>query len=230
MDCHGLLGLFQRANYNVLMWFWTLLFSLQVCSSLGMKGRFLGAVCQRRPRPILYVVTVIKDLWSAVRAEGDPGRRNTETDMILLEQDLAARPLLLPNSCWEDRSRRRATPHRPLPQIRGAFWGPRPEHGPGCFMLGRFHNIPNPISKLTRIFPCLDWLWSSVIPFIEGLDKERCSSIEEGLEPAGGMHQRGGLFPFGGGTSRLKDAVTWKSNMHGSWGGEKACTSCIFRM
>lgn len=155
MDCHGLLGLFQRANYNVLVWFWTLLFSLQVCSSLGMKGRFLGAVCQWRPRPILYIVTVIKDLWSAVRAEGDPGRRNTETDVILLEQDLAARPLLLPNSCWEDRSRRRATPHRPLPQIHGAFWGPRPEPGPGCFMLGRFHNIPNPISKLTRIFPLL---------------------------------------------------------------------------
>lgn len=137
------------------MWFWTLLFSLQTFSSLGMKSGFLAAVCQQWPRPISYVVTVIKDLWSVVGAEGDPGRRNAEIGPVLLERDPAARPLVLPNSWWEDGSRRRAAPHRPLPQIHGPFWGPRPEHGPGCFMLGRFHNILNSISQLTRIFPPL---------------------------------------------------------------------------
>lgn len=84
VDCHGPLGLFWRPNYKILMWFWTLLFSLWMCSSLGIKSGFLAAVCWLQKCTISYVVTAIKNVWPAVGEEGDPGGRRAETGQFLL--------------------------------------------------------------------------------------------------------------------------------------------------
>lgn len=120
--CYGLLGLFRRANYKILMWFWTLLFSLWMCSNLGIKSGFLAAVCQLQKCMLSYVVAVIKNIWSAMGEEGDPERRKVERpDSFFCCSGWGPKLPGLSHaaySCWEDHSRWRICPlqHCPLQQ------------------------------------------------------------------------------------------------------------------
>ena len=170
VDCPGHLGLFRRANYKILMWFWTLLFSLWICSSLGIKSGFLAAVCQLQKCTILYVVTAIKNIWSAVGEEGDPGRRKAETGQFLLLS------LRRTQACCQILAGRITPGRRWLHTVLSC----KPTVPFGDHILSMvlvmmcwsgfiIHLNPYRNSLPPGFFPLLYWLQSSVVPFIEGL-------------------------------------------------------------
>lgn len=177
VDCHGLLGLFWRANYKIPMWFWTLLFSLQIRSSLGIKSGFLAAVCQLQKCTISYVVTAIKNVWSAVGEEGDPGRRKAETSQFLLlsrRRTQAARSLL----CCQIPAGRIAPGGACLHTVLSCKpMVPFVDHILSTVLVmcwcGFIICLNQYCSSLQPKFvPLLHWLQSSVLPFIEGLEVE----------------------------------------------------------
>lgn len=208
VDCHRLLGLFWRAKYKILMWFWTLLFSLRMCSSLGIKNGFLAAVCQLPKRTILYVVTAIKNVWSAVGEEGDPRRRKAETGQFLLlsqRRTQAAQPL----SCCQIPAGRIAPGGGWLRTLLSCkCMIPFGDHilsmvlvivcwGSFIIHLNQYHSLLPP-----EFFPpLLYWLQSSVVPFIEGMGIEGRGMLQYwGVTWVSWWGARSvGLFPFGGG-------------------------------
>lgn len=119
VDCSGFSGLFQRANYKILLWLWTLLFSLLTCPSLGIKSRFLAAVCQQQK----YDLMCSHSHWACLVCAGGKGRfqedkrRDQQISSPVFKQDFSSLASKITNSCWEDPSRWRAALHCPLPQV-----------------------------------------------------------------------------------------------------------------